>query len=84
MHANILPSTMTTSSYLHQSIRGRKRLVEWVGAGTPVGEEKGETDSLKDTGESTDSDGVKRALLGNDLGDDLGVLSVHISRQSSF
>ena len=76
MHADILLSTMTTSSYLRQSIRGRKRLVEWVGAGAPVGQEEGETDSLKDTGESTDSDGVKRALLGNDLGDDLNIKSV--------
>jgi hypothetical protein len=49
----------------------REHLLEGVGAGAPVGEEQGETDSLEDAGNSADGDGVKRALLGDDLGDDL-------------
>merc|ERR1711939_1060551 len=46
------------------------RLVEWVGAGAPPGHEHGETDGLEDAGEGTDGDGVERALLGEDLGDE--------------
>ena len=49
----------------------RIRLVEGVGAGSPVGEEEGETDGLHDAGDGTDGDGIERALLGDDLGDDL-------------
>jgi len=48
------------------------RLVERVGAGSPVGEEQAEADSLEYTGEGTDGDLVKRALLGDDLGDKTG------------
>lgn len=48
-----------------------EHLLEGVGAGAPVGEEQGETDGLEDTGNSADGDGVKRALLGKNLGDDL-------------
>merc|ERR1712111_273823 len=47
-----------------------KRLVEWVGAGAPPGHEHGEADGLEDAGEGTDGDGVERALLGEDLGDE--------------
>jgi hypothetical protein len=39
--------------------------------GSPPGEEKGETDSLEDTGNSTDGDGVERSLLSEDLGNEL-------------
>ncbi len=46
-------------------------LVEWVGAGAPPGHEHGETDSLEDAGQGADSDGVERALLSGDLGDEL-------------
>lgn len=46
-------------------------LLEWVGAGSPVGEEHGETDSLEDAGKSADGNGVKRTLLGEDSGDEL-------------
>lgn len=46
-------------------------LVEWVGAGAPPGHEHGEADGLEDAGEGTDGDGVERALLGEDLGDEL-------------
>lgn len=48
-------------------------LVEWVGSGAPVCEEQAEADSLEDTGQDTNSDGVKRALLSNDLGNDLEI-----------
>jgi len=37
---------------------------------SPPCEEEGESDGLEDTGKSTNSDGVKRALLGEDLGDE--------------
>lgn len=50
-------------------------LVEGVGAGSPVGEEHGETDGLSDAGSSTDGDGVQGTLLGDDLGDDLWEVS---------
>jgi hypothetical protein len=52
-----------------------RRLLEGVGAGSPVGEEQAEADSLEDTSNSTDGDGVKRTLLGQDLGDDLVIVS---------
>jgi len=45
------------------------RLVEGIGAGSPVGEEQAEADSLKDTGYGTDGDGVSGPLLGENLGD---------------
>ena len=48
-----------------------RRLVEGVGAGSPVGEEQAETDSLEHAGNSADGDGVHGTLLGDDLGDDL-------------
>ena len=48
-----------------------RRLVEGVGAGSPVGEEHAETDGLEDAGKSTNGDGVHGALLGDDLGDNL-------------
>ena len=48
-----------------------RRLVEGVGAGSPVGEEQAEADSLEHAGNSADVDGVHGALLGDDLGDDL-------------
>jgi hypothetical protein len=50
---------------------GARRLVEGVGAGSPVGEEHAETDGLEDAGKSTNGDGVHGALLGDDLGDNL-------------
>jgi hypothetical protein len=56
---------------LLQALGRVRRLVEGVGAGSPVGEEQAEADGLEDTGNGTDSDGVKRTLLGDDLGDDL-------------
>jgi hypothetical protein len=52
-----------------------RRLVEGVGAGSPVGKEHAETDSLEDTGNGANGDGVQRALLSEDLGDDLGTLA---------
>ena len=43
--------------------------------GAPVGEEEGETDGLKDAANGTDGNGVKRALLGENLGNDLDNIS---------
>jgi hypothetical protein len=61
-----------------------RRLVEGVGAGSPVCEEQAEADGLEDTGNGTDSNGVKRTLLGEDLGDDLGAVSnadwIHVQK----
>jgi hypothetical protein len=54
------------------------RLVEGVGAGSPVGEEQAEANSLEDAGDGTYGNGVERALLSQNLGDDL----VSISTQS--
>jgi hypothetical protein len=59
---------------LLQTLMEARRLVEGVGAGSPVGKEQAEADGLEDTGNGTDSDGVERALLGDDLGDDLNVV----------
>lgn len=42
-----------------------------LGVGSPPGEEKGKTNSLEDTGNSTDGDGVKRSLLSEDLSNEL-------------
>ena len=50
---------------------GASRLVEGVGAGSPVSEEQRETDGLECTGKSTDGDSVHGALLGEHLGDNL-------------
>jgi hypothetical protein len=52
-----------------------RRLVEGVGAGSPVGEEQAEADGLEDTGNGADGNGVKRTLLGEDLGDNLDRVS---------
>lgn len=43
----------------------------WVGPGTPVGQEHGQTDGLEDAGKGANGDGVKWALLGEDLGNEL-------------
>jgi hypothetical protein len=60
-----------TAGELYMPFNIVKRLVEWVCAGAPVGQEKREADCLEDSGDSTNGNGVKRALLGDDLGDDL-------------
>jgi len=57
------------------------RLVEGIGAGSPVGEEQAEADSLKDTGYGTDGDGVSGPLLGENLGDNLKTVSVRFGNQ---
>jgi len=53
-----------------------RRLVEGVGAGSPVGEEHAESDSLERAGKSTNGNGVHGALLSEDLGDNLVEVSV--------
>lgn len=47
--------------------------LEWVGAGSPPGEEEGQADGLEDAGEGANGNSVQRALLGGDLSDELGV-----------
>ena len=47
------------------------RLVEGVGVGSPVGEEKAETNGLEDTGKGSHCNSVERTLLGEDLRDEL-------------
>lgn len=49
----------------------RTDLVEWVGAGAPPGQEQRQADGLEDACKSANGNGVKRALLGEDLGDEL-------------
>jgi len=63
------PDRCFNHSYSYQT----NSLVEWVGngAGAPVGHEDGKTDGLHKAGDKTDGDGVKWALLGDNLGDDL-------------
>lgn len=58
------------------------RLVEGVGAGSPVGEEQAEADSLEDAGNSADGNGVERALLSKDLGDNL--MAVRYTRKDEL
>lgn len=48
-----------------------KGLVKWVVAGTPVGQDQAETDSLENTGKSADGDRIEGALLCEDLRDEL-------------
>lgn len=59
------------AAILHLHYLNKGNLVKGVGAGSPVSEEQAEADSLKDAGGSADEDGVERALLGENLGDDL-------------
>jgi len=71
-----LDSTLSTNpircSNPYISLCSRARhLVERVGASAPVGQEQRKTNGLHDTGNSTNSDGVKGALLGENLGEDL-------------
>lgn len=46
-------------------------LVERIGVNAPPGKEQAETDSLENTGERADGNGVKRAFFRNDLRDEL-------------
>lgn len=48
-----------------------KGLVKRVVAGTPVGQDQAETDSLENTGKSADGDRIEGALLCEDLRDEL-------------
>ena len=60
---------------------GATRLVEWVGVGSPVGEEQAEADGLEDASERTDGDGVEGTLLGKDLRDELQKYSIsHLAK----
>lgn len=52
-------------------LRDTTHLVEWVGAGSPPGEEERQADGLKGAGKCADSDGIEWALLGEDLSDEL-------------
>jgi len=66
------PIRMKLSYFFHCThislhLAGAIHLVEWVGAGSPVGEEQAKTDSLEDASESTDGYGVSWALFGDDL-----------------
>ena len=77
-----LPPSMTLTSQrwstsLHS---GAKYLVEWVGAGSPIGEEQAKADSLKDTSQGADSDGIEWTLLCEDLRDELRVVSFNLGQ----
>jgi hypothetical protein len=58
------------SSCLHH-IASNPLVSERTGAGAPPGEEHGQTDGLEDAGKGANGNGVKRALLSEDLGDEL-------------
>jgi hypothetical protein len=47
------------------------RLVKGVGAGSPVGEEQTKANGFEDASYGTDSDGIERSLLSNELGNNL-------------
>lgn len=47
------------------------RLVKRVVAGSPVGQDQAEADGLKDACQSSNGDRINRALLGEDLRDEL-------------
>jgi hypothetical protein len=72
---------MRIPKLLLQTTESTRRLVEGVGAGSPVGEEQAKADGLEDTGNGADSNGIKRALLGEDLGDDLGCVSLVFTKR---
>jgi hypothetical protein len=46
-------------------------LLERVGVGSPPCKEERKADGLKDTSKSTNSNGIKRTLLSEDLSDEL-------------
>ena len=76
-----MPPEKPSKLLCHQLLT--RRLLEGVGAGTPIGEEQAEADGLENTGKTADKDGVKRALLSEDLGDDLEGISIKISYDTS-
>lgn len=47
------------------------RLIEWVVASAPVGQNQAKTNSFKDAGQGSNCHSVERALLSEDLGDKL-------------
>lgn len=51
-------------------------LLEWVGVGSPPGEEERQTDCLENAGKSADSDSIEWTLLRGDLCDELEVVSI--------
>lgn len=67
---------MRIPKLLHRAIKCNGRsLVERRRPCAPVGQEQAEADSLEDAGKSANGNGVERALLGENLGDDL----MHVS-----
>jgi hypothetical protein len=73
IHALLLRTVLHDNLNL---IAEARRLVEGVGAGTPVCEEQAKTNGLEDAGKSTNSDGINGTLLGDDLCDELVMLVV--------
>ena len=62
----------STNSPIHVAILSKaRRLVEWVGASSPPGEEQTKADCLEDTSESADGHGIHRTSLGENLRDNL-------------
>ena len=51
-------------------------LVEWVGAGSPPGEEQAQANGLEDAGKSSDSNSIERAFFREYLRDKLITNSV--------
>lgn len=64
MHLNAHYSS-ANSNHLYAS------LVEWVGSGAPVCEEQAEADSLEDSGQDANGNGIERSLLSDNSRDDL-------------
>lgn len=55
----------------------RRLVAEGVCANTPPVKEQAQADGLEGTGKSADGDRIQRALLGEDLGDEL---RIHVNR----
>jgi len=55
-------------------------LVEWVGSGSPVGEEQAETNGFEHAGQNTDGDCVDRSVLSDEGRDELEISQWVITR----
>ena len=56
-------------------VRGSEIPGDLLGVGSPPCQEQGKTNSLEDTGKSTNGNGIKRSLLSEDLSDELQIIS---------
>ena len=60
--------------------KGKEFPGDLLGVGSPPCQEQGKTNSLEDTGKSTNGNGIKRSLLSEDLCDELQLISIRHNR----